>query len=213
MHISLFDLDRTLIQCNIILEFYLLLVRKQQLPISSIPKAAYNYLHYRYFDSSLIHMHHVAFNNYFFSRSKQSFLHHVDDFIAKVLPSMIYLPAYIELQKALHCGHYTAILTSTPKFIAEPFARFFGVQALYATEYGIDKQGNFDSIQRIVEGKEKAKIVQEIQKQFAVQRDCIIAYSDSFHDLDFLACSGQKIAVNPDKRLKDHSIAQKWKII
>ena len=211
--ISLFDLDRTLLDCNISMEFYIFLIKKKCIPIGSVPVCMLYYIKHRYFEFPLINMHHIVFDQFLLKRSSQLIYQHIDEFIDMLLPNMLYMPAFNELKRAIHLGHYTAILTSTPRFIAEPIAKAFGVHALYATEYAIDDEGYFSSISSIIEGAEKAKITAEIQKELEIHTDHVSAYSDSFHDIDFLCCSGEKIAVNPDKRLKSYSLEKNWKII
>ncbi|MDN3505003.1 MAG: haloacid dehalogenase-like hydrolase [Rhabdochlamydiaceae bacterium] len=211
--IALFDLDRTLLDCNISMEFYLFLIKKKCIPVGSVPVCLLYYIKHRYFEFPLINMHHIVFDQFLLKRSSQLIFQYIDEFVEMLLPGMLYMPAFIELKRAIHLGHYTAILTSTPKFIAEPIAKSFGVHALYATEYAIDDKGDFCSISRIIEGGEKAKITSQIQKELDIATHRVSAYSDSFHDIDFLCCSGEKIAVNPDKRLKSYSLEKNWKII
>lgn len=129
------------------------------------------------------------------------------------MPQMVYLPTYIELKRALHLGHFTAILTSSPAFLAKPLGEVLGVHEVYASEYEVNPDGIFSSILKVIEGNEKAKIVLQMQENFKVGPDQMTSYSDSYHDLAFLESTGEKIAVNPDKRLKSVSIEKNWKII
>ena len=99
------------------------------------------------------------------------------------------------------------ILSNSPDFLVQLAAHYFGVAEFLATEYGVDIDGRFHSVTKIVDGEEKLKAASHF-KQSAT-----IAYSDSFLDIKLLQWVHTPIAVSPDRKLKKIALQKGWEVI
>lgn len=211
--ISAFDLDHTLIQGNCSASFCRYLYREGALPLSIVMHSILYSLRHRFFGMSLAELHHSVFNKVLRGKPFAVLEKYVDKFVHEYLEKSLYMPAFLRLKRAQQLGHYTMILSNSPSFLVEKFAKILKVNAFHATEYIIDENRCFQTIKRILEGKDKAHLIRSIAKKFGIFLEQITTYSDSFLDLEFLEASGNPIAVNPDKKLRAISVQKQWSII
>jgi len=162
---------------------------------------------------SLSSLHHAAFGLLFRGCLASSLLPHVDDFLAKHLDRLLYLPAIHRLRKAQAEGHFVAILSSSPDFLVSKIAEKLSVADWHASHYFIDRHQKFSHISLLIEGDEKALLVREYAEKLRIAKTRIAAYSDSYLDLPFLQSAGIVIGVNPDRRLRRLCLKNCWKII
>ncbi|HSX04641.1 MAG TPA: HAD-IB family phosphatase [Rhabdochlamydiaceae bacterium] len=211
--LSAFDLDHTLTKGNSSFNFCHFLLKHKILSLSTVMDSSFCYFRHLFLGMSLTELHHAIFNRVLFGRSMHFLEDQVDRFLKEYLFSALYMPAVYRLRLAQHLGHYTVILSNSPSFLVKSVAEYFGVNEWKATEYALDEQHNLSRISIIMQGADKALHLNSLSKKLGIRREAITAYSDSYHDLDFLKASGTPIAVNPDKRLRAVSIQQKWSII
>ena len=111
-------------------------------------------------------------------------------------------------------GDLCAIVTATPRFVAEPFARRFGISHLLATEPA--RTGGRYSGE--IEGEPcfRAHKISHVQRWLAASGrsvasfDASFFYSDSASDLPLLEAVTDPVAVRPDERLRQHAEAAGW---
>ena len=209
---STFDLDYTLIKANCSFEFCRYLVRCRILPKSALFLAVFVYLKHRFFGLSLEEMHKVIFQKILMGLHLPTLEKHVEIFIKKHLVNRLYAPAVAYLRRAQHLGHYTAILSSSPSFLVKPIAKFFQVDEWRASVYEVDQQKRFSGISFVLQGRDKAKYVQELAKR-AIRQENVIAFSDSHLDIPFLLSAGCAVIVNPDRKLRRFSQKHNWSMI
>jgi len=213
VELSAFDLDHTLIQGNAGSHFCRFLYRHKALPFSVLIHSVIYKIRHRFFGMSLSELHHSIFNKILRGKPFEQLEKYIDKFVHEMVNRSLYLPAFARLKRAQQLGHYTMILSNSPSFLVGRFAKALGVNAYYATEYGLDERNCFAKIKRILEGKDKAKHILKIAKKLGIFLEQITAYSDSVLDLEFLQVAGKPIAVNPDKKLRAISIKNQWSII
>jgi HAD superfamily hydrolase (TIGR01490 family) len=109
------------------------------------------------------------------------------------------------------------IITATNSFVTGPIAREFGIENLIATEpEQIDGEftGRVSGVPAFREGK--------VTRLHAWLKDHDLDwnaleetwfYSDSLNDLPLLSIVSHPIAVDPDETLKEHALANDWRII
>lgn len=114
-------------------------------------------------------------------------------------------------------GDLCAIVTATPCFIAEPFARTFGVPHLVATEVALD--GERYGTQIVGDPCHGAHKPVHVRAWLGTQRlrwedvDESWFYSDAASDLPLLDAVTHPVAVCPDARLRVHAVAAGWTIL
>jgi HAD superfamily hydrolase (TIGR01490 family) len=212
-HLTVFDLDRTIVADNCSLGFCRYLVRKNVLPSSSLIYSLFYYLKHVFFGMNLLNLHNRIFDHLLRGKSLEQLEENVEPFLKDYLLSQIYSPVLAELRLAQHLGYYTLILSNSPSFLVEKIAQFLGVNEWRATQYAVDKERKLCHITSIMQGEEKASCVQEIAKKLSIEKEQITAYSDSFLDLPLLLAAGTPIAVNPDRKLRRFSEQHKWSIL
>jgi len=114
-------------------------------------------------------------------------------------------------------GHLVFVVSATSEHLIEPFAREYSdiIDAWKSTtiEKTVDGICTGGLIGKVCCGTEKARVVQEIAKEFDVDLQECFGYSDHHHDLPMLELFGNPITVNPTPVME--SIAQKrgWEIL
>ncbi len=137
----------------------------------------------------------------------------VAQFLKRDFYRFLYYPTFERLRRAQHQGHHTVILSSGPSFIVGPIAEYLEVNEWYSSQYAVNKEGNFESIESILLGDGKATCVEKLTKKFQIPSGEVTAYSDSDLDLPFLQAAGTSIAVNPNQKLLKVSRENSWEII
>jgi HAD superfamily hydrolase (TIGR01490 family) len=211
--LAIFDLDRTIVADNSSLDFCHYLVKKHVLPFSSLIYSFFYYIKHLFFGVNLSDLHNKIFEHSLRGMSLEKLEENVGPFLEEYLFSQIYPPALAELRLAQHLGHYTLILSSSPSFLVEKIAQLLGVNEWRATQYAVDKEKKLCHITSIMQGKDKAFYAQEVASKLSIGKQQITAYSDSFLDLPLLLAAGSPIAVNPDRKLRRFSEANKWPIL
>lgn len=155
----------------------------------------------------------MIFQKLFFGRSLLEMQGLAKEFMENEFEKLLYMPAVSCLKKAQELGHYTAILSSSPSFLVEVFAKRFNVDSCSGTHYELDKKNCFWKIQHIMQGSDKAAYMAKLTERFGVPSNRTIAYSDSFLDIEFLNAAGTAVGVNPDKKLRRECVNRQWQII
>lgn len=212
-HLTVFDLDKTIVSGNCSLEFCRYLVSKKVLPYSSHLYSCFYYIKHLLFNTSLTDLHNKVFKHHLRGKSLKLIETNVEPFLEGYLRSKLYPPVLTQLRLAQHLGYYTLILSSSPSFLVEKVAKFLGVNEWRATEYAVDKQLNLCHISSILQGEDKARCVKEVAGRLDLGKERITAFSDSFLDLPLLRSVGNPIAANPDRKLREFSMEMQWTII
>ena len=124
------------------------------------------------------------------------------------------------VRRHLDAGDLCAVVTATTRFIAEPFARLFGVPHVVATEAAaVDgvPTGEIEGLPCFREYK-LTRVQQWLAQQTpgltdldAFERSWF--YSDSTSDLPLLNAVSDPVAVRPDARLRQHALQAGWRIV
>jgi len=212
-HLSVFDLDRTLVKDNCSFAFCQHLVRKKILPPLTLIHSLFYYVRHSFFGMSLSQLHTKVFGRLLQGRPISVIEEQIDPFLQEYLFSHLYSPALAALRSAQKLGHHTLILSNSPSFLVKKIAGLLEVDQWRATEYAVDKESKLCHIATIMQGEEKASCVQEIASKLSIGKEGITAYSDSFLDLPLLLVAGTPIAVSPDRKLRRYSEKCKWQIL
>ena len=128
------------------------------------------------------------------------------------------------VQHHLEAGDLCAVVTATTRFIAEPFARLFGVVHVVATEAATVDGTPDGTVTGEIEGlpcfrEHKVTRVRQWLGQQAGGATDLAAferswfYSDSTSDLPLLNAVSDPVAVRPDPRLRRHAAEAGWRIV
>ena len=124
-----------------------------------------------------------------------------------------------------HAGDLCVIVTATTGFIAQPFARLFGIDHLLATQPATADGTPQAAFTGEIHGEPcyRAHKVTRVE-QWLAQRPAGSMlrlsdftrswfYSDSISDLPLLSAVSHPVAVRPDDRLRAHALASGWRVI
>lgn len=124
-----------------------------------------------------------------------------------------------------NAGDLCAIVTATSRFIAEPFARLFGIDHLVATEAATDDGSPQGRLTGEIAGvpcfrQHKLTRIAQWLADTRPRRMCTLSafdeswfYSDSFNDLPLLEAMSHPVAVRPDERLRIRAMREGWPVI
>lgn len=202
---SVFDLDHTLLVANSSYLFGKYLYRSGYIPFFSMLYFAGCYAAHK---AGLLSLHglHRRICPQLYQCIPLNIQEIAFQFATDSLHSNLYPPVILRLNEAKQQGHYTAILSSSPDFIVEPFAKLLGVDRWNATSYGNHQV-------EILDGEKKANILLSISTDLSIPVSNIYAYSDSFYDLPLLHAAGVPIGVNPDRQLRMICMKNNWEIL
>lgn len=208
-----FDLDHTLIRANASFQFGLFLYRQGIFGALKMLHLLRYYASHKAFGTPIFDLHQRSFRALFLGRDSHEMSQHVDTFLDETLVQLWYAPAVSRLRDAQNAQHVTAIFSSSPDFLVKPIARRLGVHHWAASQYAVDHKGLFSSVDKVLEGSDKATLLHDLVRQWEITPSESIAYSDSHLDLPFLQAAGRAIVVNPDRKLKAISLQKAWEII
>jgi HAD superfamily hydrolase (TIGR01490 family) len=219
MNLALFDLDHTLIPFDSGMAWTRFLVARGVLP----PEAPQTYLAYchAYVAGTLdIHAMHRA-------TVAPLSVHPRDriDVWARAFETEMaaQVPRGMQALVARHreAGDLCAVVTATTRFIAEPFARLFGIAHVVATE--AETKGDFLTGEIAGEPCYRQHKLSRVQGWLAglvpPRPDGLQAfgqswfYSDSRSDLPLLQAVTHPVAVRPDPSLREHALQLGWPVI
>jgi phosphoserine phosphatase len=172
----------------------------------------YSVRHY-FFNLGLAELHEKVFEKFLKGTPSQLVQDEVANFLKEDFYRFLYFPTFNRLRRAQHQGHYTVILSNGPSFVVGPIAEYLCVNEWHSSNYSVDDQGNFSSVESILLGDDKAEQMGILSDRLQVSKAKVTAYSDSDLDLPFLKAAGNPVAVNPNSKLLKISKEHSWEIL
>lgn len=111
-------------------------------------------------------------------------------------------------------GHGTWVLTASPTYVAAPAKRVLGVDGVIGTTMRVvDGRLTGEPIEPLMQGPEKARVIEELASAHGVALADCWGYSDSMADLEMLDIVGHPVAVGPDPELRRIAEERGWEIL
>lgn len=211
--LTVFDLDHTLLKVNASFEFGRFLYGKNSFSTLNMFYLVACYVQHKIFGMSLEKLHNKIFNKLFCGKFLASFTDLVELFLNEKLDGMTNRAVLNELEEAKKRGEKIVLLSNSPHFLVEPIAKRFGILIYAGTEYCLDAYMKFSQMGTLMEGKQKAKYVLNLAKEWGVSQKQITVFSDSLLDLPLLEIAGKVVAVNPDATLLHMCRRENWQIM
>lgn len=130
--------------------------------------------------------------------------------LREVVAPAIYAEARELIRDHRTKGHRVIIISASAKILVEPIAEELGVDTVVATEMAVENGKLTGEITRYLKGEAKAEAVRQFAAEHGYALDASFAYSDSATDIPMLELVGNPVAVNPDRALKKHALANGW---
>ncbi len=219
MNLALFDLDHTLIPFDSGMAWTHFLIERGVLP----PHAEAQYLDFCHqyvagtLDIQAMHRANVKPLRVYPRTQIAAWAREFEARMAPLIPASML--ALVRGHQA--AGDLCAIVTATPRFIAKPFARLFGIGELLATEAATSGEPPEEALTGEIAGDPcfREHKVSRTQAWLAQRRTSLAGfevswfYSDSASDLPLLGAVSHPVAVRPDERLLAHARAAGWRIL
>lgn len=213
-HAAFFDLDRTILSgasAHVVSR----VLRETGVVTRSIPGETILYQVFETFGENLPSMvlgrqAVVAMRGHSRAQVRDAALAAAPDLVAMVQP---YAQQVIDGHRA--AGRSVVLATTTPRDLIEPFAKLMGFDAVIATTYDVDVDGNYtgELVGPYVWSRGKRDAVVSWSQENNVDLTGSYAYSDSVFDEPLLASVGFPHCVNPDWRLRLMAAARRWPVM
>ena len=213
-HAAFFDLDRTILSgasAHVVSR----VLRETGVVTRNIPGESILYQVFETFGENLPSMvlgrqAVVAMRGHSRAQVRDAALAAAPDLVAMVQP---YAQQVIDSHRAE--GRSVVLATTTPRDLIEPFAKLMGFDAVIATTYDVDAEGNYtgELVGPYVWSRGKRDAVVTWSLENDVELSGSYAYSDSVFDEPLLAAVGFPHCVNPDWRLRLVAAARRWPVM
>lgn len=207
-----FDLDKTLVKCNISYRFGRYLFSEGILSFSKSCLLIYYYFLQRKGKVTLQYLHERASELLFKGKNKAEICKLVDEFLDKELENQLIPATYDRLIKAKVSGAKVGLFSSSPEFLVSAVSRRLGCHFQFSTEYLIDSYENFSGAVKIFTGEDKANKLKELKKSMKIDQNAVHAFTDDVCDVPFLLEAGQGYVVNPSRSLTKLALLHDWHI-
>jgi len=129
------------------------------------------------------------------------------------LKQRIFPDALRQVQWHREQGHKIVLVTGSADFVVEPLASWLGADLIAAKLEEVDGKFTGRLIGEPLIGDGKAKAVLSYADEHKIDLTRSYAYGDSKSDEPMLACVGNPVAVNPDRRLRQIAAERGWKVV
>ncbi len=154
----------------------------------------------------------IFFRQYFGLDAKKVKDWHKEQF-EKVTKSLIFAEALEQVRWHQRQEHRIVLVTGGADFIVEPLADWLNADLLASKLEEVGGKFTGKLIGEILVGDGKAKALKDHASKNNIDLKASYAYGDSVSDAPMLACVGNPVAVNPDRRLRQIATEKGWKIV
>lgn len=158
----------------------------------------------------------ISRKNKFYLKGKKA--QHIEsiakEYFEKHIDSIVSMSARNIIEKHKSNGDVLIMVSGSPYFIVEVFARTLGFNDYKGTDLMIKNEkftGRIVGIHPL--GKTKIDIIQFFVKKYALNINDSTIYANHFKDRYMLELSSKPVAVNPTRRLKKYAAQKGWKIL
>jgi HAD superfamily hydrolase (TIGR01490 family) len=211
-HIVFFDLDGTILGgMSSEKSFFIYLLKKGHIGIKQFIK--YWLFIIKWFPKYKLRAF-VKNKSYLAGLSKDKINTLAEQFVTEKLLKNIRPELIKKIEEHRRAGDIIILLTGTPSFIAQVFAKHLNIDHVEPTHCVLENE-NFSHLSPTQHpyAEEKLTIAKRICQQYGIDIKNCFAYGNSIHDSILLAAVGQAIAVTPDKKLRKIAKENHWEII
>lgn len=218
MNLAIFDLDRTLINCDSDNEWPKYLLKKGLIDQSFVDFERNKY-YQDYINGCLNIDEFLKFQLAplgRFSRAELDKMH--NEYLHKFILPHITMMAKMLVQSHRDAGDELLLLSATNEFIITPIAHVFGIENVIGVQLETDSNGNYTGAYvgtpSFKEGK-VTRLHQWLQSRGLTMSsyEKIYFYSDSHNDLPLLKEVSDPVAVNPDDKLNSYAQQHGWPVL
>jgi HAD superfamily hydrolase (TIGR01490 family) len=211
---AFFDLERTLTRDATEQVVALAMARRGRLPWSSLARVLWIYLKYDLHLLTDFEAMKRSGARVFTGRDHAEDLTLLADLFASRLRAAIYPEAAALVQRMLAAGFFVAIVSSTYRFMVEPYARHLGAGAWFGCDLELDGAGRCTGAitGTIYHQERKGQAVDELARQHGLALAHSYAFGDSPNDVPMLERVGHPVLVNPGGKLGRLAADRGWTV-
>lgn len=209
--IAFFDVDHTVVKRSTGRYFISVGVRRGLLPLTMLLSVPVYYLRYRY----------GHLDRYTLEIQLPALAGHRADELAEIAREAfetkerddIFPQAIREVETSRKRGMEVVFASSSLDIILQPLAEHLGVETLLATRLEFENGMSTGRLEGnpLLGAEKRIRAERCAADRGVAMADCAF-YSDSYHDIPLLEEVGKPVAVNPDRRLREHARARGWEI-
>lgn len=109
-------------------------------------------------------------------------------------------------------GEDVVVVSASSEAVVRPIGELLGADHVIATRPVVTEGRFTDQLEFYAYGPTKATAIRELARERGYDLSASHAYSDSVTDLPMLETVGHPVAVNPDRALRRHAVAQGWQV-
>ena len=212
---AFFDLDKTIIAKSSTLAFRRHMYRAGLLNRRTLLRMAVAQFFYVLFGADHSQMERVR--DALMALIKGWDAHQVKQIVAETLEDvvapLVFAEALFLIDEHHREGRQVVVVSSSPVEIAEPLAKYLGIDDVIATRVAVDEEGRYSGeLEFYAYGPGKAEAL-DIMAAGGTDLAASYAYSDSHTDLPLLEKVGNPVAVNPDRELRKVAEENDWPIM
>jgi HAD superfamily hydrolase (TIGR01490 family) len=209
--IAFFDVDHTVVKRSTGRYFISVGVRRGLLPLSMLISVPVYYLRYRYghLDRYSLEIQLPALAGH---RVRELEEIAIEAFETKERDD-IFPQAVREVEASRERGMEVVFASSSLDIILQPLAEHLGVETLLATSLEFEDGVSTGKLSGnpLLGAEKRVQAERCADERGIAMADCAF-YSDSYHDIPLLEEVGRPVAVNPDRRLREHAQRRGWEI-
>ena len=134
-----------------------------------------------------------------------------DDFVSRLIPSLIYPAALKQVDWHRHQGHHLLFISATADFIVRRIAALFGVVDVIAIDLQTQAGSYTGATKGVLSFREgKTERLKEWLQRHESSLIGSYGYSDSLNDVPLLHAVEHASVVNPDSDLKQLALQHQW---
>ncbi len=137
----------------------------------------------------------------------------VADTLHNIIDPMVYAEAVRLIEEHHAAGRDVVIVSTSGSEVVEPIGSLLGADRVIATRLAIVDGRYTGEICYYAYGPEKANAIVALAEERGYDLSQSYGYSDSSTDIPMLEVVGHPHAVNPDRELRKHAVAQDWPIL
>lgn len=137
-----------------------------------------------------------------------------EEYCDRMLVARLYPQAREILEGNRRAGLEPVLVSGSPDFVVEAFARRLGIADFAANRLVFRGQRATGRVHEpVMAASAKASWCAEYAARRKIDLGNCWAYADSYYDLPFLSVVGHPVAVNPDRRLEAVARSRQWPVL
>ncbi|MBS4168500.1 haloacid dehalogenase-like hydrolase [Parachlamydia sp. AcF125] len=211
-HLTVFDLDHTLLLQNSSLKLGIYLYQTGKLTWYKMCLLIACYGLHKIGVVSFRRLHLLCLKIYFQFIAFSELETWIEEFLDSQFEKMINPLVVSKLGEAQQLNHYTILLSTSPAFLVKHFAKRFQVDYWKGTSYIVEND-KLIGVASVLGGQDKATYVASFLKEKGIPLHHSTAYTDHIADLPLLQTVGNAVVVNPSKKLRRLCLQNNWTVL